>query len=586
MTIDSKVKRWLVRTYGEAFTNSVSPFEIKSFVVTVADMMETIKGMGNNITTVEELMDRMVMLIRMHMEQTDPFIKKVFVACLDQGSPEVKKLIAHKRRYKNIEKVDPGNQLIIPESGPLPMNLMDRIMATSDIIVREFYPLMWKSIVEKVRLPHLGQFVILQGCPSVYPVHPQNREMIKWGQVLYKEHKTMVDNRSGTLVSAGVSAGISAHLSNDIQEADDAVIYYTLLYARQGFDVWVYMNDGDAIPQQLANATGRLNPDTLQWYNRVKVELRGKATKEGKLKRSRSDENHVWLRDGGTLYVDINKLYETIINDDRMLRASVQNPILSVVALMGLGECDYFTSYGPNHEYRLFYGMSHEKYVCKTFYRYASRFSHMIQLSYGGSLEFGDHKALHQPYIDEYAFYEFCLQCYKARYEGDIPEKQMSIEALRKHMEKPLLNLKPRRKAETLEELEARKSRMRQGKNETTTRFITRRSSTTPLEEETEAKYQARVNKAKWKRLPPKHLFRFWARMLEYYLLRTLNAHRPNAEHILDPFRVGDDGRPYFPYIRDPTTTKPIIYTGKLSKPRKPSMPYSQFVRKRVMGEI
>lgn len=591
MTIDPDIKRWFVRTYDSsgAFTNRMTEFEKSKFKVIVADIMELLKAWPDYVTTVEEMMDHFVRAICMNMEQMDPFTKEVYVVCLDQGSPWVKKLLAHCKRHKGVQPLDPGNQLIIPDTGPLPMPLKAQIIANRDLIQRELYPLVWRSILEKVNLPHVGQFVILQGCPSPYPVHPQNRDIMRWGQVMYKENRKLVDTRTNSVCSGGVVTGVSARLKNMIQEADDAVVFYTLMYAREGLghDVWVYMNDGDAILLLLANSPCRLDPNTLQWKNQVILELKGHPTKPGKLKRSRSGESNAWLRDGGTLYVRINKLYDSIINDERLLRAGVQNPVISVLTLMILAGTDYFSSFGPNREYRLFYGFATHKYVTETFYRYTSRFSHMIQLSYGGSLGFGDHKTFREPYIDEYAFYEFCLQCYALAYKDKIPEEKMSEKALRDYLERPLKTMKPRRRAETLEEMEARKSRMRKGKKETQMEFNARRASTTPIPEETEKEFEKRLNRRKHKRLPPKRLFRYWARMLEYNWVRILNAHRPNSDSIIAPCREGDDGRPYFPYIRDPNDpNRVIIYDGPLSHPRKPPMPYKPFIRARVMGKI
>lgn len=592
MGLTPEAKRDIVSRWLACFHHNMSPNQLKVFPVMVTDIMGMIKSKPEGVQTTEQYKDYMVRRIRVAMERRVPYITKVYVVCVDADSPIIKKLIAHVKRYKDVVPLDPGNQLILPGRGPLPLSLWPEIMANRDIMHREIYPMLWDAIRERVQLPHMGQFVILQGCPSALPVHPQNRHQLTWGQVLYKEHATMVDNRSGQLVSSGIQTGISASLQNSIKEADDAVVFYVLHHARQRLNVHVYMNDTDIIPLMLLNTPERINPNNNQFMNEVIVQLPGKPTKSKKLKRERSNEAHPWLREGGDLYVDINHLYESIMDDPRLRGVGVSNPVLTVCALMILDGNDYFTHYGPNKEYRLFYGMSHRKYVVETFYKYARRFSHMFQLSYGGNMTLGDHTVLREPYIDEYAFYEFCLQCYAARHGEHIiedDEQKLTIDQLRRHCNKAYAKLAPRRDGESPAQFAKRKSRMKRRKNESMEQFQARVNNAQPKSAETEKAYQKRVNAAKWKRLPPKHLFRYWARMLEYALLRIYNAHRYNTERILDPFRLGEDGRPYFPYrpqVEGDTTSKAEFYDGKLSKPRKAPFPYRKFIRKRVAGDI
>ena len=590
MGLTPESKRDTVTRWPASFHHNLTSMELKRYSVMVTDIMGMVKSKPEGIQTAEQYKDYMVRRVRMAMERRVPYITKVFVVCVDAGSPTIKKLIAHVKRHRGVEPLDPGNQLILPARGPLPLALWPEIMANRDIMHREIYPMLWEAIREKVQLPHMGQFVILQGCPSIYPVHPENRHMLQWGQVLYKEHATLVDNRSGQLVSAGIQTGVSAALQNSIKEADDAVVFYVLHHARQRFNVHVYMNDTDVIPLMLLNTPERIDPNLNQFMNEVMVQLPGKPTKSKKLKRERSKESHPWLREGGDLFVDINHLYESITNDSLLVAAGVANPVLSVCALMIMDGNDYFTHYGPNKEYRLFYGFSHRKFVVETFHRYAHRFSHMFQLSYGGNMTLGDHTTMREPYIDEYAFYEFCLQCYAARHAEHIIEEdgqRLTLKQLEEHCAKPLKRLKPRRAAETPAQFAKRKSRMKRRKGESVEQFRARVDAAQPKEAETEKAYRKRLNAAKWKRLPPKHLFRYWARMLEYALLRIYNAHRHNSERILDPFRLGEDGRPYFPYRPSPEDPeRATFYAGPLSKPRKAPFPYRKYVRKRVAGDI
>ena len=313
MTFGKGVKKKLKERYPSAFSDG--PFMRSQ--ITIIDSMSKIKSVPDYITTVRQFLTYLLYpALRAFREHSEGVY---FV--VDQGSPSVKKLQCHHKRYKNVEPMPDDTELAL--DGDLPQPWIN-FTANRKLVYKKLYPLIFEAIIS------LDEFI---------PLAP-NQWIVVSG--LTPDHKTWYKDYNNTQVLP--------KFENHIMEADTAVHMF-IDHHRNKESILIHMNDGDIIPITLLNTFDRLKDK--EFVNNVYIRLPGIKAND--------------------TYIDVNQLFCLIEMDSEL--KGVQNKIISVCALIILAGNDFLTDYCK--------GIGFIPYIWDTFFNHAQYFSNLFLLEIG-----------------------------------------------------------------------------------------------------------------------------------------------------------------------------------------------------------
>ena len=188
----------------------------------------------------------------------------------------------------------------------------------------------------------------------------------------------------------------------NVLEAEMACLLYSTYYPTD--NCMIITPDGDLIPQLLLMARDRIDPQTGNFRNVHIVKMVGVG----------GGGNH------NAEYIDINRLYIAMLEDDILRKAGVKDPVLSQCALCCLIKNDYIHGYAFGIKYYATNSDVKVPHVFRAFFRDPKRFAALFQSTPEVS---GDVFARRQPLIDEELFNEFTEHVYISKYEKDAEKK-------------------------------------------------------------------------------------------------------------------------------------------------------------------
>jgi hypothetical protein len=369
MGIDTFVRKAIIKIAGDAR----SPNSPDDCSVAVVDLMQWIKTIPENVNTVSEFV---TYIIRQALWLLAPKTHvRIVVLCVDRyPGPAVKQARTHVKRYSsvNLLSANDGPHLPSNDHGLLPEKWMD-FAGNGKLLQRELYPLLLNAFLchTFTKLLRPGQMVILHGfpCKSQYSAQLNCQVPTEWPRGTFiteemEQEDPDLYNRIYLIEHVPPNPQWPQGLlrkaeweeaKNDIAEADLAVFYYDHWF--QGENQMIVINDGDALPIALLYAYERVIGNSFRNKQYVRLPNKSKKTTD------RYDT------------FDINKLYQVINEDKQMRDSGVQNPIVTFVFMVILGETDFFRDYMK--------GIGKEKFVWRTLTEKLDFFSHLVQLSKG-----------------------------------------------------------------------------------------------------------------------------------------------------------------------------------------------------------
>jgi len=325
-------------------------------------------------------------------KQKDSQIKKI----LDTGIPQL--------------SIDEAGDCIIKENEPLPnwTLLMAHPQLKEDVSYYIFQQFTQPRADGSIFMPPKGCKLILHGvrdrpCRGEYCYRKWvDVFQIAWGEPheMKEEEKSDFDRafdgdwQQGQCAEEHTEQIIVKkldHLCNCIGEAELACILYANEFADE--DITILCSDNDIIPIVLLHSHDRLDTATAGFKNNIYIRI--------PKKRSVQDDN-----------INVNMLYECIRLDS--IIQTVQNPIVSVCALLVIKHCDFIRGFLP--------GVGTAS-IWKAFFENAERFSQLFRLCFSQhqySHPVGHPTAKRVPVIDDALFIEFCYECYRQKYSKTV----------------------------------------------------------------------------------------------------------------------------------------------------------------------
>ena len=330
------------------------------------------------------------------------------------------------------------------------------------------------------------------------------------------------DNGTGQMYPDQVIRGLAEDKFNNIKEADTAILFH--LNSHLDEDVIIHINDGDAIALLLLHSRERMNRITGEFNKTVYIYLPGKDP----------------------VYINVNELFLSMQSYEPFVSAGVQDPVMLFVLMIVLSGTDFFGDL-PSDEWGFLYGVGKEKFMWNVMIANAKKYSHMIQIYYGGGIDYAKPNMLRVPILDEKIFQSFVYDCYCAK------AKKPFGTPIRQHYDGALKRLAPRKKAETEKEFKKRVKKLnaKQKPKESIEEYEKRKKkayNATPRPQETIEAYQARRLAALRKRVPPEMIIARYGRIALLNILYWFNDYRLDGQSLLDPTET-HMGLPYFGFI-------------------------------------
>ena len=500
-----------------------------------SDFMRFYRGKPKDIENLNQLVFWIVRQARVVLEARNGVDHLVVQA--DKVANMMKALVCYEKRYKNRPKLDEAGAPYLPTDGTekLPEDWM-MFAANSKLLKRELYPRLYNAFLNpRMISPGPGQTLILDGFPGlvrnlpVYDTAPWEKSYVgrtdfrkvvcPWDANLLplSEEIERADpdlyNRvfviKGHAPSAQYPQGLLTveeweEARNSIGEADLRLFFYDHWF--QNTDQIIAANDGDLIPIALLYAHERRNGNT--WRNGQWL----------KLKKPGGDK-HEMVADINTRYeyVNVNVLYDSIMADEHLKAAGVQNPVATMVMLMILGETDFV----KNH----FFNIGKEKVLWKVFWQKLPMFSHMVQLSTSTTPSTRIPRTI---VLDEELFFRFAGYCYTQKY-GESARK---LAKFNKNKNWKMDKSQPKFIDPDDEQLKQMWPKV--------------------LKERTRKKATGKPQENEKYHYPEKTEVRKWCRWIEWNFLYWLNGMRhPDSAYDPDVFEVYR-GFPYYGFMRDP----------------------------------
>jgi len=411
--------------------------------VVILDFMQFVKSIGDQNQTIRQVIrewvNRIKSLFRAHVQYV--------VVCVDRGSPPVKTIHCHAKRYSKVKRFGDQDSPILSHNLDKPLHLCGvedknwmRLAGNQNLLRREVYPLLWNALTDPQQFQlRPGQMLVLSGFPSkmrqVTTVHGLAWER----QFTYKDTAYVADqwhlddvNLSDWPITAAYEqqdpelyrrvfrivclddqrmfVERAPEWENDILEADNAVFYFQQVDLFRYRPTMIHINDGDAISIALLQSHERLKQDN-SFVNHQYICLRYREGKEAAEKRKaipheRNKPPPRWE------YCDVNMLHCMLDKDPAFFNSGVSNPQLTFVMLNILAGTDFFANYCP--------GIG-KQYIWQTFFQHAAKMSHLVQW-HACALQ-PNPLAPRRAIVDETLFERFTYYVYANKYGKAVRKK-------------------------------------------------------------------------------------------------------------------------------------------------------------------
>ena len=431
----------------------------KHVKLVVIDFMQFVKHVKVEHQTLRDILNEWLRLIRdLYRESVE-----CVVLCFDRGTPQVKSLICHGKRYEKVDRFTDADSPVLTCNLDTPLvqtklgtSPWMRFAGNQKLLQRELYPLLWNLLINPNTFPlRPGQMLVLHGLPSrlqpvtvyqgalwenAYAHRDQSFKPIPWSldghfgnwpltaeyeandPELYSRVFKVVGIPGGTFVER------EPRYENSILEADNAVFWYQHFPEFRDLPTMIHINDGDAVSIALLQSHDRVN-EKSQFYNEQYICLKyvesAKDKKEReKLPGQRGKPPPHWE------YCDVNKLHTMLDHDPVLLKSGVSNPQLAFVMLNILPGSDFF-----DKKYRKGIG---PQFIWDTFFTCANQFSHLVQWHIHGLPR--DPLAYRRCIVDETLFEQFTYYIYVNKHGKAVRKKtggNLDLVQLRAHKRLP-----------------------------------------------------------------------------------------------------------------------------------------------------
>lgn len=471
MGINGICKKWILDNFASC-ASFTRPGDVHLVSI---DMMQYLKTgvLPDTIFTTRDLVKWIVNKI------TDQFDYRndtngtcmVVVANFDLGSPPVKKLVEHKKRYavkrcdlckttdlfhercendcegKQPLKYDPKSRghfskFDLDKEFPYRGDQWYRFCSDSRILRTELYPLIMNELLTTPpRRPN--QLIIVNGLPARTCVLNNDELMQEIGYIpVNKEDRVRVVNWLPDELPLPMDESLfrtvfevrwiqnefenrihitdCPHMKNDIHEADNAVFYFSQFFPKH--NQMIVINDGDAIPIGLL---------------RCAEDFRGgpEPTHTTYLCLPYKRDKHLWQQKFGDKgppkyeYINLTKLYAEISGYQPFISRGVQNPVVTVVFLIILGNTDFFKNFCPGIGLKTNWNADPAKQkrqkngIWDTFFCELEHFTHLVQW-YTLDMHHNP-SAKRRIVIDEKLFRMFTYKCHFHKYRKNKPHNDL-----------------------------------------------------------------------------------------------------------------------------------------------------------------
>jgi hypothetical protein len=409
--------------------------------VCMFDLMQAVKYLDKSILTKGEAIDYFVDRIKYILLSKESFIQKL-VVFVDTKPIPVKRMVEHKKRYKNREKLSAkkGPYLGKDDNSLLPD--WSQFSANYKLLQRELYPRLFNALMQLTLKP--GQIIILSGFPgrsrfeTIYGEKPweakrslrdnQVRVVKFWDEdelpITKKQEQEDPDlyNRTYTYehVAPCEQFPNGAHIRSEweaakcghISEADIRMFHFEHWFQHE--NILFYINDGDVFAIGLLYAYERWQGSVVGgkpvFRNKHIACLPFKGDNRGVLIDGRPPEFE---------YCNLNKLFKLVREYKPFREAQVQNPAATMALLLIMAESDFFKDYCE--------GIGVQKGVWPVFFDNIAIFTHLIQLSEAVP---PSTRTERKAVLDEELFRKFIYFVYLTKYEKKINNPQPTFELL------------------------------------------------------------------------------------------------------------------------------------------------------------
>lgn len=483
MGLPTETREALKKRYSKAFSFSIGNDRP---TVAIYDLMMDVKFAPDNVKTINDMITYLTNKIMTILRSREYAIREIVVA-VDRAPVPVKKMIAHKKRYKSkqILEANCGAHLDANPNSAIPSPWIG-FAGNFHLLQRELYPRLFNAFM-MMTPPYPGQTIYLHGFPGTtkwVTTYQQNafalgtspygeieevqlwntqydlpitEDMEKKDPNLYQRIYMIQHTEQGQLLRNEWKEA-----KNDIAEVDSAMFYYDHWFQNQ--TILLLCNDGDIFSYGLLYSYERVTPQNA--FRNKHIGCLKYKKKKGDI--FPPDEVPKWE------YIDFNELYVLVKEDPQMRAAGVQNPIVTLVFIIIMTGTDFFEQYMQ--------GVGVKDHIWKPFFEHIELFTHLVQSSNG---VLGSTRTAREIILDEDLFRIFVYFCYQHKYNKDASYEELKL-------------LCSKRKKEE-------------------------------------------------EHLPDRNTVRLWARQVEWNLLYYKNSPFGKPP---DPFeKLGD--LPYFPYIND-----------------------------------
>lgn len=443
MGLTTEERDFLRKAFAAAFspTLALEPGELAP-TVGIVDFMKYVKVLVDpegRIHGREAIVEYFVGRVRDLLLDVNSTLRDLIIM-VDMKPPVVKRLVAHKKRYADGER--------LPSPGDRSKRYLDDagraqnwrpFCSNYHLLQRELYPELFNAFMScRFFTPAPGQTLILSGFPgrtALVEGAPHKLEVKLWSPhelpITKRMEREDRDLYCRTYLVRGFGNGeiqreewIAAR--NNIAESDVRMFWFDHFY--QQHHIVFYTGDGDVLSLGVAYAFERRTGIHLAPTPgaRRKYEFRNRHTVcLPYLKKQKSEG----LADALAAprqreeWVNLNLLYALMREYPPLVEAGVQNPVMTMVFLIILSGSDFVN--------KAMHGLGSQTIIWATLLQNASIFSHMVMCSEG---VVGATRTQRTLVIDEDAFRLFVRYCYLAAHEPHrkkLGVKRLTYEQLR-----------------------------------------------------------------------------------------------------------------------------------------------------------
>ena len=360
-------------------------------------------------------------LVHIHNAYTNG--AKVVVITKERGAPSIK-AIEWGKRYANTHPAPLSAVPPIMGYGRIPRHIAWKDLIANKRVVQELIHYITHSLLDRdpespivqsnngyIFKPPLGCKLYLHG--GRWDLPPRGSPVGRAPPHVYEVTHDLVTAASGaqemhcTMQRCDPAMFPEQHV-DQLLEGEMACLYYSTFFPDA--NCMITAPDGDLIPQLLLMARDRIDPATGAFRNVHTLRLVG-------------------VNGGGwhqPEYIDINKLYLSMLADPALQAAGVQDPVLAHCALCCLVKNDYIHKYGFGIGY---YGSVKDgelrtPHVFRAFYRDPGRFAKLFTTVSNVPIGASPLSHWRQPLVDEKLFYELTQHMYVSMYEERAARSQ------------------------------------------------------------------------------------------------------------------------------------------------------------------